>query len=92
MRKRQLAWIGSVLVGAALLTGTQITTAAAAVQTTSETAATAAVAGWRPTYQYYPSWASCDRAGQAAFENDDKVGAWKCPKENGRYHLILYVG
>ncbi|MER5930892.1 hypothetical protein [Streptomyces sp. NPDC002054] len=88
------------LLGAALLAGGTVTSAAAAAPqpaapsaTESVSDATSTLPGWRPTGRKFPSEISCDWAGQAAWENDPRVTEWDCrPIESGRrYELWLNV-
>ncbi|MFB6564878.1 hypothetical protein ACFCYH_39355 [Streptomyces sp. NPDC056400] len=88
------------LLGAALLAGGTVTTAAVAAPQPAAPSATESVSdvtstlpGWRNTQRRYPSKSSCAWAGQAAWENDPRVTEWDCreverPK---RYELWLNV-
>lgn len=88
------------LLGAALLAGGTVTTAAVAAPQPAATSATESVSdvtsklpGWRNTHKRYPSASSCDWAGQTAWENDARVTEWDCRRvESGRrYELWLNV-
>ncbi|WP_328792729.1 hypothetical protein [Streptomyces sp. NBC_00273] len=87
------------LLGAALLAGGTVTTAAAAPQpaapsaTESVSDVTSTLPRWRPTHKRYPSYDSCNWAGQTAWENDARVTEWDCRSvESGeRYELWLNV-
>ncbi|MFE1873224.1 hypothetical protein ACFW9N_20370 [Streptomyces sp. NPDC059496] len=87
------------LLGAALLAGGTVTTAAAAPQPAAPSATesvsdiTSTLPGWRNTHKRYPSRHSCDWAGQAAWENYPRVTEWDCRsvESERRYELWLNV-